>query len=107
MLLINKGDGTFRQQLMSEGASDFGTMGVACGDIDNDNNIDIYCANMYSKAGSRVIGNVQPGTYPEEIMDIIRHFVKGSQLWKNRGVVDGKVKFEPMAQNPTSLRGKT
>lgn len=98
VLLINNGDGTFRKQLMSEGASDFGTMGVACGSTANDGNIDIYCANMYSKAGNRVIGNIQPGTYPEQIMDIIRHFVVGSQMWKNRGVVDGKVKFEPMAQ---------
>jgi hypothetical protein len=94
VLLINNGDGTFRQQLMSQGASDFGSMGITCGSVDNDGNIDIYCANMYSKAGSRVIDNVQPGSYPEEIMDIMRHFVKGSQLWKNRG----GLKFEPVGQ---------
>jgi hypothetical protein len=98
VLFINNRDGTFKQQLMSEGASDFGSMGITCGSTANDGNIDIYCANMYSKAGTRVIGNVQPGTYSEKIMDIIRHFVVGSQMWKNRGVVDGKIKFEPMAQ---------
>jgi len=94
VLLINNQDGTFREHLMTEGAGDFGSMGVTCGDINNDNNIDIYCANMYSKAGYRVIGNVQPGTYPEEIMDRMRSFVKGSQMWQNRG----NLKFEPMAQ---------
>jgi hypothetical protein len=94
VLLINNQDGTFREQLMTEGAGDFGSMGVTCGSIANDNNIDIYCANMYSKAGSRVIGNVRPGTYPDEIMDRLQSFVKGSQLWKNRG----SLKFEPMAQ---------
>jgi hypothetical protein len=49
---------------------------------------------MYSKAGSRVIGNVLPGTYDEAIMERMRHFVQGSQLWKNRG----GLKFEPLAQ---------
>ena len=93
VLLINNQDGTFREQLMAQGG-DFGSMGVTCGSIENDDNIDIYCANMYSKAGSRVIGNVEPGTYPDDIMDKIRSFVKGSQLWKNRG----GAKFEPMAQ---------
>ncbi len=94
VLLVNNGNGTFREQKMTEGAGDFGSMGVTCGDIDNDNNIDIYCANMYSKAGARVISNVRAGTYPEEIMDKIRSFVKGSQLWRNRG----DLTFEPMGQ---------
>ena len=94
ILLVNNGNGTFREVKMTESAGDFGSMGVTCGDIDNDNNIDIYCANMYSKAGARVIGNVMPGTYPDEIMARMRSFVKGSQLWQNRG----GLKFEPMGQ---------
>lgn len=94
VLLVNNGDGTFQEHLMTPGAGDFGSMGVTCGDIDNDNNIDIYCGNMYSKAGSRVISNVAPGTYPEAIMDKMGSFVKGSQLWQNRG----QLKFEPMGQ---------
>jgi hypothetical protein len=40
---------------------------------------------MYSKAGSRVIGNVRPGTYPDKVMNKIRTFIKGSELHLNRG----------------------
>src|SRR4029078_9809277 len=56
-LLVNNGDGTFTGRAMADRASDFGTMGLAAGDVDNDGNIDVYSANMYSKAGTRVIGN--------------------------------------------------
>jgi hypothetical protein len=61
-------------------------MGVAAGDVDNDGNIDLYVANMYSKAGNRVISNVTPGTYPDEIMATLRSFVASSQLHRNLGV---------------------
>jgi hypothetical protein len=94
VLLVNNQDGTFREHLLAEGPNDFGSMGITCGSIENDDNIDIYSANMYSKAGTRVIGNVLPGTYDEAIMERMRHFVQGSQLWKNRG----GLKFEPLAQ---------
>jgi hypothetical protein len=71
---------------------DFGSMGVTCGDIDNDGNIDIYAANMYSKAGNRIIGNLRPDTYPERVMDRLHRFTTGSQLWRNRG----GLAFEPL-----------
>jgi hypothetical protein len=85
VLYINLGNGTFRPTSLAKGPCDFGTMGATCGDIDNDGNIDLYCGNMYSKAGSRVIGNVRPGTYPDDVMAKIRTFVKGSELHLNRG----------------------
>jgi hypothetical protein len=85
VLYINQGNGTFLPRSLSNGPNDFGTMGATCGDIDNDGNIDLYCGNMYSKAGSRVIGNVQPGTYPDDVMAKIQTFVKGSELHLNRG----------------------
>jgi hypothetical protein len=86
VLLLNRGDGTFREQLLVDGPGDFGSMGVTCGDIDNDGNIDLYVDNMYSKAGNRVIGNLKPAAYPAEIMAKMRRFVAGSELYRNRGV---------------------
>jgi hypothetical protein len=85
ILYVNQKNGTFREQSLVDGPSDFGTMGVTCGDVDNDGNIDLYCANMYSKAGTRVIGNLRPGTYPEDITAKMKTFVKGSQLHRNQG----------------------
>lgn len=85
VLLLNRGNGTFQPQQLTDGPSDFGTMGVTAGDIDNDGNIDLYLANMYSKAGSRVIGNLPDGIYPQPIVDKLRTFVAGSQLYRNRG----------------------
>jgi hypothetical protein len=86
VLYINQGNGTFLPRSITNGRpNDFGTMGATCGDIDNDGNIDLYCGNMYSKAGSRVIGNLQPGTYPDDVMAKIQTFVKGSELHLNRG----------------------
>lgn len=84
-LLINNRDGTFRPAALADGPADFGTMGLAVGDIDNDGNIDIYCANMFSKAGTRVIGNLKPDAYSPEVMRQLRRFVAGSQLHLNKG----------------------
>jgi HEAT repeat protein len=85
VLLINNRDGTFREHALADRPADFGSMGLAVGDINNDGNIDIYCANMYSKAGTRVIGNLAPDAYPPDIMAKMRRFVAGSQLHLNRG----------------------
>jgi hypothetical protein len=85
LLLENRGDGTFRERALGQGDLDFGTMGAAAGDIDNDGHIDIYAANMYSKAGNRVISNIPPGTYPAELMSKLRRFVAGSQMHLNKG----------------------
>jgi HEAT repeat protein len=84
VLLVNNRDGTFKRHAMSDRPSDFGTMGLAVGDVDNDGNIDIYCANMYSKAGTRVIGNLKDDAYPPHVMAKFRRFVAGSQLHLNK-----------------------
>jgi hypothetical protein len=75
----------FAPRELAPGPCDFGTMGAAAGDVDNDGHIDLYAANMYSKAGSRVIGNLRPGSFPEGVMARMRRFVTGSQLHRNLG----------------------
>ncbi len=85
VLLINNGNGSFSPRRLASYPADFGSMGVAVGDVNNDGHIDIYCANMYSKAGTRVIGNLKPDAYPRDVMEKMRRFVAGSQLHLNRG----------------------
>jgi hypothetical protein len=85
VLLVNGGDGTFREQSVEDAPGDFGSMGVSCGDYDNDGHIDLYVANMYSKAGNRVIGNLWPGTYPDAILAKLRSLTMGSQIHRNLG----------------------
>ncbi len=84
-LFINNRNGTFTEHSLANSPADFGSMGLAVGDIDNDGNIDIYCANMYSKAGTRVIGNLAPDAYSPAVLEKMRRFVAGSQLHLNKG----------------------
>lgn len=85
VLLINQHDGTFRHVALADEPVDFGSMGLATGDLDNDGNIDLYIASMYSKAGKRIFGNLRPDTYPPEVMHRIHNFVKGNELHRNLG----------------------
>jgi hypothetical protein len=94
VLLVNRKDGTFREQMVEPEPGDFGTMGLACGDYDNDGHIDLYAGNMYSKAGNRVIGNLSPGSYPEPVLARLRALTLGSQVHRNRG----GLKFEQVGR---------
>ncbi len=85
VLLRNNRKGAFESIDPAKAPADFGTMGLAVGDLDNDGHVDLYCNNMYSKAGTRVIGNMRPDTYPAPVMERLRRFVAGSQLHRNRG----------------------
>jgi VCBS repeat protein len=85
ILLANHGNGTFREVHLVNDAGDFGSMGMAVGDYDNDGNIDIYAANMYSKAGRRIMENLAPGSYPPEIFTKMKRFVTGSEMYRNSG----------------------
>ncbi|HEU0011207.1 MAG TPA: VCBS repeat-containing protein [Verrucomicrobiae bacterium] len=89
VLLVNKGDGTFREMPLVDDTGDFGSMGLAVGDYDNDGNIDVYTANMYSKAGRRIMENLSDGTFAPEVFAKMKRFVTGSELYHN----DGGLKF--------------
>ena len=54
--LINNGDGTFREVDLPDGFGGF-SMGITVGDFDNDGRPDPYVANMYSKAGERIVAD--------------------------------------------------
>jgi hypothetical protein len=92
-LLVNQKNGTFTEHRLADRPADFGTMGLTVGDVNNDGNIDIYCSNMYSKAGTRVIGNLRSDAYPPDVMEKMRRFVAGGELHLNRG----GLKFEQAA----------
>ena len=94
VLLVNQQNGTFSEHAMADHPTDFGSMGVAAGDLDNDENIDLFVDAMYSKAGKRVIGNMLPNSYPPEIMHKIRNFVQGNQVHRNLG----GLKFEQLGE---------
>lgn len=82
ILLRNKGDGTFEdisEKSQSEGYST--SMGVATGDLNNDGISEIYVANMYSKMGRRIIGQVSSDDYPEGIYPQIQGSCAGNRLY--------------------------
>ena len=84
-LYLNEQGKRFRELDVDETTDDFGAMGVAAGDVDNDGNVDIYVASMYSKAGSRVLQNMPPDAYPEHVMKRLRRLISGSELYLNHG----------------------
>ena len=95
VLLVNNGNGTFREQTLLDDAGDFGSMGMAVADFNNDGNIDIYTANMYSKAGRRIMENLPEGSYPPATFAKMKRFVTGSELYRNLG----GLKFERVGKS--------
>ncbi|MEQ9409566.1 MAG: VCBS repeat-containing protein [Fuerstiella sp.] len=87
-LLINQGNGTFKDVADASGVGDFATsMGVASGDIDGDGAPEIYVANMYSKMGRRIIAQVSADDYPEGIYEQLIGSCAGNRLYSTKGNV--------------------
>ena len=82
--LLNNQDGTFRPAPLPEIYGGF-SMGLTVGDIDNDGLGDPYLANMYSKAGERIVANLPRDRYAEDVDRKLRDFVTGSELYHNTG----------------------
>lgn len=95
VLYVNEQGKGFQTQDVEDQVSDFGSMGLAAGDIDNDGNIELYVAAMYSKAGSRIIGNLPDSTYDPAVMRRLRSLVDGSELYRN----EGNLKFRASGQD--------
>jgi len=85
-LLINQGDGSFKDVAEDSGVGDFATsMGVASGDINGDGIPEIYVANMYSKMGRRIISQVSAQDYPPGIYEQLVGSCAGNRLYSTRG----------------------
>jgi hypothetical protein len=93
VLLRNEAGRIFHPVELNQQSSDFGSMGLTCGDIDNDGHIDLYVSNMYSSAGNRVIDNLPPGHYDDTIIHKLRRMVAGNELYRNLG----GLRFEAVA----------
>ncbi len=85
ILLANTADGTFEGIELNDRPTDFGSMGMTAGDVDNDGHTDLYVGEMYSKAGQRVMANIPPRTYDEEVTTKLERLVDGSQLYLGAG----------------------
>lgn len=59
------------------------SMGVAAGDYNNDGRTDLYVANMYSKAGNRILANIDRSRYPAELYRKIEEGTRGSKLYRS------------------------
>jgi hypothetical protein len=84
VLLVNELDGRFTERPLKLPFAGF-CMGIVAGDFDNDGKPDLYLANMYSKAGDRIIANLPENAYTPEVRAKIKDFVNGSELLRNKG----------------------
>jgi hypothetical protein len=95
VLLRNPGNGRFEDLSKSSGAADYATsMGAVAGDLNNDEAAELYVANMYSKMGRRIIGQVDDSDYPAGIFDQIEGSCSGNRLYQRH---PGQNSFQELA----------
>ena len=87
-LLINQGDGSFKDVAKDSIVGSFSTsMGVASGDINGDGVPEIYVANMFSKMGRRIIAQVSAEDYPAGIYEQLVGSCAGNLMYSTQGDV--------------------
>ena len=85
ILMVNGKGTAFEGSQLNDRPTDFGSMGMTAGDINNDGYSDLYIAEMYSKAGQRVMENILPGEYDDDVVRKLKRLVDGSQLYLGQG----------------------
>jgi tetratricopeptide (TPR) repeat protein/peroxiredoxin len=86
-LYRNNGDGTFTDVAPEAGLEDVGAgMSVCWLDYDNDGTEDLYVADMWTAAGSRIsTQEVFQKDAPEEVRTLYRKHARGNSLFRARG----------------------
>lgn len=79
-LLLSTPDGPFTETDVDPVFGGF-SMGVTAGDYNNDGQTDLYVANMYSKAGNRILANIDRDRYPKDLFRKIEEGTRGSKLY--------------------------
>jgi hypothetical protein len=93
VLLVNQPGGRFTEHPLKLPFAGF-CMGIVAGDYDNDGLPDLYLANMFSKAGDRIVANLPDDAYTPGVRAKIKEFVNGSELLRN----NGDLTFTPMGR---------
>ena len=97
LLLENDGKGRFLERPFARTFGGF-SMGVATGDLDGDGDPDAYVANMSSRAGHRIHGNLRPVDYPGGLHKLILGFFDGDEVLRNTGDRDQQAGLEVVGQ---------
>ena len=86
-LYRNNGDGTFTDVAAQAGVDDVGAgMGVCWFDYDNDGAADLYVADMWSAAGTRIsTQEVFQKDAPEKVRALYRKHARGNSLFRSTG----------------------
>ncbi|CAN5885606.1 hypothetical protein BH23GEM9_BH23GEM9_00390 [soil metagenome] len=88
-LVRNLGGGRFADMTAATGTADIGFgMGAGWGDYNNDGRQDLYVSNMFSKAGRRIMGQL------ESLDPTFREMARGNTLFRNDGAGFEKVSGE-------------